>query len=688
MSRSSKKIIEYISSRKNFTRSELIKTFAAPQRKKSAKKYDSNRAVASIDTLLYALLQNEFIVKEKSAYAVKTGLLATGPVRKTGSGNFILESGSVVDVIIADYPASVIDSDTVSVKITDFRKNAFFAKVIRVVSREEKTFLAKYVKISGEYFLYELADFPGTFANVKKERDASQFTRKDALYAVSFRRGALSPPVCDITGVMPYDDESCDLQRISIKYGLPENYPETFDFDENVAASELENRKDYRNEFTVTIDGADAKDFDDALSIREEDGNIRLFVHIADVSAYVIKGGWLDTEAEKRGTSCYPGNSVIPMLPEILSNDLCSLRQGLERLTLSAELLYGPSGTLLDAGFHRGLIVVDKRLTYESAERYIASKSSSALGKALKGLNSLAGLLSEKRLTEGKLDLNLSDEVIIYEEDRVVDIKYAERLRSHRLVEECMLSANQAAAKLLRESSVPGLFRVHEKIGIDELESLLRFIKIYGVKLKKTRKVSALIQELLELVRGMEYERVINLAVLKSMNQAFYGNDPVGHFGLGFADYTHFTSPIRRYPDLIVHRCLKSLMDASLPPYSSEQLALKGAKTSELERTAQKAERGMVKLKSCRLLKDKIDSEFDAYISGIHRHGLFVTLKESPVEGMVPMRFLTDDYYLVKESEFAVIGKRFGKRFSLGDNVRLRLALVDIERLRIDFEII
>jgi len=686
MSHSNKKIIEYISSRKIFTRPELIKTFAAPRVRKSAKKFRPDHTVVLIDTLLYALLQNQFIVKENGVYTVKDGFLVTGTVRKTRSGNFIIESA--VDVIVEDSSASVMDGDKVSVRVTDFRKNAFFAKVIRVVSREEKTFLAKYIKSAGEFFVYELADFPDTFVHVKKERDIPRFTRKDALYAVSFSREALSPPVCNITGVMPYDDESSDLKRISIKYGLPEQYPESAEFYKNVAASELGNRKDYRNEFTVTIDGADAKDFDDALSIREENGNIRLFVHIADVSAYVLKGEWLDAEAERRGTSYYLGNSVIPMLPEALSNDLCSLREGVERLTLSAELLYGSSGALLDAEFNRGLIVVDKRLTYESAERYISSKRSSAIVKMLKDLDSLAGLLNEKRLTEGKLDLNLGDEVIVYKKDRAVDIKYAQRLRSHRVVEECMLSANQAAAKLLRESSSPGLFRVHEKMDGDELDSLLRFIKIYGIKIKKTRKASSAIQNLLELVRGMEYERVINLAVLKSMNQAFYGNEPLGHFGLGFADYTHFTSPIRRYPDLIVHRCIKALMDGSSPPYSSEQLALKGVKTSELERTAQKAERGMVKLKSCRILKDKTGFEFDAHISGVHRHGLFVTLKESPIEGMVPMRLLTDDYYLVKESEFAVVGKRFGKRFTLGDSVRLRLALVDIERLRIDFEII
>jgi len=440
--------------------------------------------------------------------------------------------------------------------------------------------------------------------------------------------------------------------------------------------------------FTVTIDGDSSKDFDDAISIRESRNSIKLYVHIADVSAYVKKGSRLDHEAFARGTSYYIGDRVIPMLPEKISNDLCSLREGVDRLTLTAEMNFDSKGNMTKFEAHRGIIKVNKRLTYNNAETIIKGRGLSQLHRTIQKMNKLAKLLNKKRLKEGKLDLNLTDQEVLYEEGHVKEIRFAPRLQSQSLIEEFMLSANEAVSRALKENSIPALYRVHEKISEDNIISLKRFLAVLNVKMDMGQTMGKSIQDVLARVSGKPYEQVVNLVVLKSMMQAYYGPEPLGHFGLGFMDYTHFTSPIRRYPDLVVHRCLKSLIDSSEHPYRMNELIETGEKSSTMERIAQKAERDLIKIKSCRLMKQYIGEEFDVVISGLSKFGLFVSLIDMPIEGMIPLRSLTDDYYVLKEDEFTIIGRRQNRRFRLGDKIRARLATSDIENLRIDFELV
>jgi len=251
-----------------------------------------------------------------------------------------------------------------------------------------------------------------------------------------------------------------------------------------------------------------------------------------------------------------------------------------------------------------------------------------------------------------------------------------------------MLAANVAVSRVLREREVPTLYRIHEEISPDSLLKLKNFLKQLRIPFKAAGDISTRIQEVLAHVAGKDIEHVINLVILKSLMQAYYGADPEGHFGLGFRDYTHFTSPIRRYPDLVVHRCLKSLIDLKKPPYTRAELVAIGDRSSEKERVAQSAERDFDRIKACRLVKSRVGELFAGVITGVSKYGFYVTLKEIPVEGMVPLRALTDDYYLVKEDDYTVIGKRYGKRFRIGDAIRVKLSAVDVDRMFIDFEVV
>ena len=484
------------------------------------------------------------------------------------------------------------------------------------------------------------------------------------------------------------EDENYDLERIINKHLLPgqhPNYPELDSLEKNVEPNELKNRKNLKNLFAVTIDGAEAKDFDDAISLLSEENKYTLYVHIADVSAYIPKGSLIDEEASKRTTSFYLGNYVIPMLPPKLSNDLCSLRADLPRLTMTVEIEFSLKGEILRTDFYRSIIKVNQRLTYEQATDLLQSSQSDQLNKTLKKMEELSQLLLKKRLRAGRLDLDVPNYELVYKKNRVVNIELAKRLPSHTIIEEFMLTANQLVAKILQEKSIPTLYRVHEKISQDSLRDLQKFLAIFNIKLAKAKNNGKSLQQIINKVQSKKESKVINFAILTSLMQADYRPKPLGHFALAFKHYTHFTSPIRRYSDLIVHRCLKSLLDKAPPPYSLLELSRIGADCSELERVAQRAERDLMKMKSCRIMEKYLGQIFPGIITGISKAGFFIALDKLAVEGMVPLRLLTDDYYAVQEDKYRIKGRKQGKIFTLGDKIDVRLTKVELENMRIDF---
>jgi ribonuclease R len=692
----SKKIIAYINSHPgSFSRKELIDELAHPRAEQSNKKGrkkgkrpSPSSDIALIDETLDSIVSAGLVKKKRNIYVKVHPLVAEGKIRVNKTGNAVFHAFDNEIVIRKDDTAGAHDNDHVAVKIIDVKSGIIAGAVEKIIRREKSVYFAKLLRMTRDAVMYTLLDVPGN-KEVCSPKTA-EHARKDELALVQLEEGSCQKRQrCRVLSVFSPDDDRHDFDRIVIKHSLPQphkDYPELRDL--QGLSPDPGRRKDYTEFFTVTIDGENAKDFDDAISIVQRGELYTLYVHIADVSAYVWKNSELDREASKRGTSCYLGNNVIPMLPEILSNDLCSLREGVKRLTMTVEMDIDGTGVVRGHRFSRGMVRVDRRLTYHLADEILSGEEHTRLRDTLALMFKLASVLHRRRLDLGSLELNLTDQSLIYENNIVTDIQYIERLKSHLIIEEFMLCANVAVSRALRESGTPSLYRNHEEIPPDSLVALKEFFRQLNIPFKAAGNAASNIKRVLAQVAGKEIEHVVNLVILKSLMQADYGAYPEGHFGLGFRDYTHFTSPIRRYPDLVVHRCLKSIIDGSKPPYSTDEMIAIGEQSSLTERIAQSAERDFVKLKTCRLMKGRVGEVFNGIISGVSKYGFYVTLTEMPVDGMVPLWALTDDFYLVKEDDYTVIGKRFGRRFRMGDKIRVKLTSVEIERMIIDFEVV
>lgn len=503
------------------------------------------------------------------------------------------------------------------------------------------------------------------------------------------------------------NDPGVDILSVIHKHGLPLAFAEEVleqanETPETIDESEIANRRDLRNEVIVTIDGADAKDLDDAVTVTKlENGNYKLGVHIADVSYYVKEGTPIDREAEERATSVYLVDRVIPMIPHRLSNGICSLNPKVDRLTLSCTMEITPEGTVVAHEIFQSVIKTTERMTYSDVNKILVDQDEEtrsryeSLVPMFEMMEKLAEILRNKRMSRGAIDFDFKEsKVLVDEEGKPTDVVVRERSVAEKLIEEFMLAANETVAEHFHWMEVPFIYRIHEDPKEDKLRRFFEFITNFGYIVKGTANDvhPKALQEIIEEVQGKPEEMVVSTVMLRSMQQAKYYPESLGHFGLSTEFYTHFTSPIRRYPDTIVHRLIRTyLIEGKLDETTrgkwNARLLEIAEHSSKMERRSVDAERETDELKKAEYMEDKIGEEYDGIISSVTNFGMFVELPNT-IEGLVHVSYMTDDYYRFDERHFAMIGERTGNVFRIGDEITVRVVKVNKDERSIDFEIV
>lgn len=494
-------------------------------------------------------------------------------------------------------------------------------------------------------------------------------------------------------------DFGVDILSVIRQYGIPYEFEEEVVRNAQNSASQKLNtsgRKDFTSLNVFTIDGDDAKDLDDAVSVEKTDKGYRLGVHIADVSHYVQEGTALDKSAQERATSVYLINKVVPMLPEALSNGACSLNEGEIKLTLSCTMEFDTAGSLISSDISKSFIKSKHRMTYSNVNKILGGdkkliKEYSDIYEDILKAKELSDILSSNRKAKGSIDLDIDEAKIdVDEKGKPIRVYVRQRGEAERIIEEFMLAANKAVAEEYFFREMPFIYRVHEKMDEEKALEISTLMQNYGYKARRKQNGISTkdIQNILKACEGQDFESIISRIVLRSMKKAVYMNECKGHFGLGFEYYCHFTSPIRRYPDLYIHRIIsKTLNGEEMPKSENENAFVLSDISSKAERRAMEAERELESLKKAEFMEDKIGNIYPAMISGVAQTAIFAEL-DNTVEGVIPLSSINDDYYNYNEKQFCVIGETTGKRISLGDKVKIMVKAADKAARRVEFELV
>ena len=590
--------------------------------------------------------------------------------------------------------------DRVVARVESVRKKGKEGRVIRILERQLRKVVGKFMK--GKNYSYVVPEDERVLQEIYIPEGETRRARLNQIVVVEITQYPTerARPEGRVTHILGYpDDPEVEVQIILHKYDLPHRFSsgaleEAKRFSLIPSPQECSERVDLRGIPTFTIDGEKARDFDDAVSIEEEkDGGMTLYVSISDVSHYVKEGSALDEEAYVRGTSVYFPDRAIPMFPPDVSNQVCCLQPEVDRLTLTVELRYNARGENRGVRFYPSVIHSDERLTYTIVKRILVDGDvdlKERYGSLVPSLEVMAVLCQElrrKRMERGTIDFDLPEpEVILNLQGETEEIIRAERNLAHQIIEEFMIAANEAVARFMEEKRLPFIYRIHEPPGREAIEEFRRFVSYLGYKMGKDSNPSPKeFQKILASVKGKAEEKVVNNILLRSMKWAKYASRNQGHFGLASEAYTHFTSPIRRYPDLIVHRLLKRALAKKEGKVSEEELTKRADHLSRRERVAMEAEREIVARYRIRFMKERIGDVFEGVISGVTAFGFFVELTDIFVEGLVRVTSLHDDYYQYHEKRYCLVGERTHKTFRIGDKVSVRLERVDVERRHLDF---
>lgn len=646
----------------------------------------------------------------------KVELVGQMLMSKEGYG-FVRVEGREDDIYIpARKMRGALNGDTVAIlaasgvsasKKREGRGGSAEGEVLRVLERSKKPYVGILQIIGGKaWVIIESRVMPYDVQVPLESVQSEDEGKKVAVLVNRWERRDDAPwgEIVDVLG-MPGENNT-EMHAILAEYGLPYKFPDAVEraaatIPVEITPDEIARRRDFRDICTFTIDPADAKDFDDALSFRTlESGNFEVGVHIADVTHYVRPGDILDKEAYERGTSVYLVDRTVPMLPEVLSNNLCSLREGEEKLTFSAVFEMNAKAKVIKRWFGRTVIKSNKRFSYEQAQEIIEAAAveeavQPEVRQAVLELHKLASIMRAKRFAEGSISFERPEmKVIVDSNGKPLDVVEKITKEANWLIEEFMLLANREVAhyvtKSLKSKAPTFVYRIHETPNEEKIKSLSDFVKNFGYKFtpsKNPREIATELNTLMEESKGRPENAAISILALRSMARAEYSTDNVGHYGLGFDYYTHFTSPIRRYPDMMVHRLLARYMDKGRSEKKQlfEQMC---QHASAREQLATEAERASIKYKTVEFMQDKLGKEYDGTISGITEWGLYVQIEPTKVEGMVALRDIKGDYFVFDEKRYCLRGKASRQVFTLGDKVRVKVERTNLEQKLLDYSLV